>query len=116
MKVKEINSKCNRNKIICILEKGFSKIALPDGYVIDITSCDDGCYITTNDLEKDIGEINKYVGLPIYEVILDNNYIEKGFKLCKCKITTHCKYDYDYKCIFWNVESITGDNKVIEVE
>lgn len=104
------------SKIICILEKGFSKISLPNGYVIDITSCDDGCYITTKDIENDINEINKYIGLPIYEVILDNNKIEKGLKLCECKITTHCRYDNEYKCIFWNTKSITDDNMVIEVE
>jgi hypothetical protein len=103
------------NKIICILEKGFSKIALPNGDVINITSCDDGCYITTDNMEKDIEAINKYVGLPVYEIALDNNCISKGYKLGECKITNHCKYDYGYKCIFWNTESITGDNTVIEV-
>lgn len=103
-------------KVICILEKGFKKIALPNGEVINITSCDDGCYITTNNIKKDIERINNYIGLPIYEVFLDNNYIEKGYKLGKCKLTKHCKYDYDYECIFWNMESITNDNIVIEVE
>lgn len=104
------------NKIICILEKGFSKIALPNGYIIDILSCDDGCFITTKNMKKDIDEINKYIGLPIYDVILDNNCIEKGFKLGKCKFTTHYKYDYDYRCIFFNTESITGNNMTMKVE
>ena len=104
------------DKIICILERGFSKIALPDGYVIDITSCDDGCYIETKDMQKDIEEINKYIGLPVYEVCLDNNTIEKGFKLGICKFTTHCKYDYGYNCIFFNTESTTGDNMIEYVE
>lgn len=103
------------SKIICILEKGFKKIALPNGYVIDITSCDDGCYITTKNMKKDIDEINKYIGTPVYEVLLDNNYIEKGYKLGECKLTTHCKYEDDYKCIFFNTESITGDNMTILV-
>ena len=104
------------DKIICILEKGFTKIALPNGYVVNITSCDNGCYITTDDMVKDIKEINKYVGLPIYEVALDNNCINKGFKLGICKLTPYCKYDYDYDSIFWHTESITGDNMVVEVE
>lgn len=104
------------DKIICIYEKGFRKIALPNGYIIDILSCDDGCYIETENMENDIIEINKYIGLPIYEVILDNNCIYKGFKLEKCSITTHCRYDYDYKCIHWNIKSITGDNITEKVE
>ena len=100
------------DKIICILEKGFRKISLPNGYIIDIVSCYDGCYIETKNMKKDIEEINKYIGLPVYEICLDDNRIEKGFKLCECKLTTHCKYDYDYNCIYWNTISINGDNMV----
>lgn len=104
------------DKIICILEKGFTKIALPDGYVIDILSCDDGCFITTDTIEYDIEKINKCIGLPVYDVCLDNNSIDKGFKLEKCEITTHCKYENYYRCIFWNTKSITNDNRVVDVE
>lgn len=104
------------DKIICIYEKGFKKIALPNGYVVDVTSCDDGCFITTEDMEHDVKEINKYIGLPIYEVILDNNFIQKGFKLGNCTITMHCRYDYDYKCIHWSTKSITGDSIMEKVE
>lgn len=104
------------DKIFCIYEKGFRKIALPNGYVINVTSCDDGCYIETEDMLNDIEKINKYIGLPVYEIYLDNNCIEKGDKLEECKITTHCRYDYNCKCIYWNTKSITGDNIVKKVE
>ena len=67
-------------------------------------------------MEKDIKEINKYIGLPIYEVMLDDNRIEKGYRLDKCSIVNHCRYDYDYECIFWNTKSITNDNIVIEID
>ena len=104
-------------KIICILEKGFSKIALPDGYVVNILTCDDGCFITTDNIKKDIKKINKYIGFPIYEICLDNNNnISKGFRLEKCEITNHNLYDFEYACIFWNTKSISGDNHVIDVE
>lgn len=105
------------DKIICILEKGFSKIALPNGEVITIESCDDGCFITTKNIEEDIKKINKYIGLPIYEVALDNNNISKGFKLGECKITKHSKYDDNYyDCIFWHSISIIGDNMTATLE
>ncbi|EQB4340421.1 hypothetical protein ACYJ2U_001686 [Clostridium botulinum] len=102
------------NKIICIFEKGFRKIALPNGDIINVISCDNGCLITTNNMKKDIKNLNKYIGLPIYEVLLDNNYIEKGNKLEKCKITNHP--EYNYKCIVFNTRSTTGDHKIVEVE
>lgn len=102
------------DKIICIMEKGFRKITLPNKHIIDITSCDDGCLITSDNMDLDIIELDRYIGYPIYDVVIDNNYITKGFKLGKCKITNH--YEYGYKCILWNTESITGDNMIKYVE
>ena len=45
------------DKIICILEKGFKKKGLPNGEVIDVTSCDNGCMITTTNLKEDVEKL-----------------------------------------------------------
>ena len=103
------------NKIICIFEKGFSKISLPDRYIINVDSCDDGCYITTKNMIDDLNELNKFIDYPIYNVFLDDNSIEKGYKLGECKIVSHIKYDIPYDAIYFNDISITGDNIVKEV-
>ena len=53
------------NKIICIFEKGFSKISLPNRYIINVDSCDDGCYITTKNMIDDLNELNKFIDYQI---------------------------------------------------
>ena len=102
-------------KIICIFEKGFKKISLPNSYIINITSCDDGCYITTKNINKDLEELNKFIGLPIYDIFLDDNSISAGYKLGECKIVSHIKYENPYNAIYFNDISINGDNMCREI-
>lgn len=97
-------------RIICIYKKGFREISLPNGKSIEILSCDDGCFIETKNMDKDILELNKCIGLPIVDVYLDHNEISQGDKLGKCKIVTHKAYEYGYKCIQFSTESIYEDN------
>lgn len=104
------------DKIICILEKGFKKKGLPNGEVIDVTSCYNGCMITTTNLKEDVEKINKYKGFPIYEVCLDNNNIYKGEMLVEATIVKHAPYENEYDHIFFNTKSIKGDNIVHDVE
>ena len=77
-----------------MLHHGFQKIILPDGYVVDIESCDDGCYITTEQpMQEACDRIAKFIGSQVVQICCDSNEVRQGYVLRKAKIVIHTAYE-----------------------
>ncbi|MBP1309249.1 hypothetical protein JOD82_002269 [Paenibacillus sp. 1182] len=69
-----------------IYQDGFKQISLPpfepnklNVELINVTSCDDGVYITTDiNLEEAVTQLNQFIGHPVTEIYCDSNSIEDG--------------------------------------
>jgi len=91
--------------IIFTFKRGFRSITLPTGDFIEVTSCDDGCYITTDDIQGDCDMIALFIGHPVKEVYCDDGTERTGYVLEKCKIVDHTAYENRYKAILiWAVK------------
>ena len=104
------------DKILFIYQKGFRQISLPNKEIINITSCDGGCFITTERNLKEAEKLlNKYIGLPIYEIWCDTNRIITGSILEKAEIRKHAEYEIESDYIWIYDKNIMEDGKYVEV-
>lgn len=87
-------------KFFFINQSGWKQIVLPTGEVIDITSCDDGCYITTkDDMNEVVQKLNKFPNTPIIDIDCDHNEIGHNTIFKNAYITEHVDNLYAYKAI-----------------
>lgn len=105
-----------QDKIFFILQNGFRQISLPNEEVINITSCDGGCFLTTErDLKESEVLLNKYIGLPIYYVCCDENYIHTGTVLSEAKIVKHAPYEFEDDYLYIYDKVVTEDGRIVMV-
>ena len=102
----------NKNCFFFIYQNGFRQIVMPNGKVIDITSCDDGCFIEVEgDMNKIVKELNKFIEHKIIEVYCDSNSIVSHSYFNGAEIKRHMGY-YEYDAIWIKDKSIKDDCSV----
>ena len=88
------------NEIVFIFRRGFREIMLPSGERIYLRSRDDGCYVTTDNLEQDVKKIQQYIGYVVREILHDSSEDRYGGILTKCEIVNHSDGEGYYPTIF----------------
>ena len=99
----------DKNCFFFILQSGFKQIIMPNGKVINLKTCDDGCYIEVEgDMEEVTKELNQFIGHTIIYICCDSNSIMTFGYFNGAEIVKHLGY-YEYKAI-WIKQNPINEN------